>query len=173
MIFEETPLPGAYLIHLEKMGDERGFFARLFCSDEFAKRGLESRFVQVNNSVSAEAGTLRGMHYQVAPDEEVKLVRCIRGTLYDQILDVRPESPTYGQSFGAELSAENRTMMYVPRGFAHGFLTLETDTEVLYLVSNAYAPESERGLHWESAQWPSRPTRLSEKDKNHPIFKKV
>lgn len=172
MIFEETPLSGSYLIHLEKMGDERGFFARLFCSEQFKEKGLESRFVQVNNSLSAETGTLRGMHYQVAPHEEVKLVRCVRGSLYDAIVDMRPDSPTYGRSFGATLSAENRSMMYVPRGFAHGFLTLEPDTEAIYLVSTPYAPASERGAKWDdpafAIAWPAEPKIISEKDMNHP-----
>ena len=121
MIFIETPLKGAFMIDLEKHGDERGFFARAYCEQEFGKKGLVTRFVQVNNSLSAQKGTLRGMHYQLAPKAETKVVRCIRGALYDAILDLRHGSPTFGQSFGAELSAENRRMMYVPKGFAHGF----------------------------------------------------
>ncbi|NGX43823.1 MAG: dTDP-4-dehydrorhamnose 3,5-epimerase, partial [Chlamydiae bacterium] len=134
-----TPLKGAFLIDLEKRGDERGFFARLFCREEFTQHGLESRFVQANNSLSVEEGTLRGMHYQLVPHEETKLVRCISGSLYDVILDLRKDSPTFGQSFGTVLSAENRRMMYVPRGFAHGFLSLEQDTEIFYLVSEFYS----------------------------------
>src|SRR5574342_640391 len=118
MRFTETPLAGAYLVDLERRGDERGFFARAFCEKEFGALGLATRFVQANDSLSARKGTLRGMHYQLPPSAETKLVRCIRGALYDVILDLRSGSPTFGQSFGAELSAENRRMMYVPKGFA-------------------------------------------------------
>lgn len=168
MKFSETPLAGAYLVDLDKRGDERGFFARFFCEKEFAAEGLETRFVQINNSLSAEAGTLRGMHYQLPPSAEVKLVRCLKGALWDAILDLRPDSPTFGGWFGAELSAENRRMVYVPRGFAHGFLTLEPDTEALYLVSDFYAPEAERGVRWNDPRfaigWPAEPRVISQKD---------
>src|SRR5277367_3145816 len=140
MIFTETPLKGAFLIDLEKRGDERGFFARAFCEREFGTQGLATRFVQANNSLSARKGTLRGMHYQLAPKAETKVVRCIRGSLYDMIIDLRDGSPTFGRSFGAELSAENRTMMYVTKGFAHGFLTLADDTEAIYIVDEFYSP---------------------------------
>jgi dTDP-4-dehydrorhamnose 3,5-epimerase len=174
MIFHETPLPGAYLIDLEKRGDSRGFFARAFCAKEFAAKGLVPNFVQVNNSLSAERGTLRGMHYQLAPRAETKVVRCIRGALYDLILDLRRDSPTFGKSFGAELSAENRRMLYVPKGFAHGFITLADDTEAFYLVDEFYAPEQERGIRWNdprfALQWPTKPAVLSEKDAAHRDF---
>jgi len=174
MEFHPTPLPGAYLIDLEKKGDERGFFARVFCTKEFGNLGLESNFIQVNNSLSALKGTLRGIHYQLAPKSEVKLVRCIRGALYDLILDLRQDSKTFGQWFGAQLTAENRRMMYVPRGFGHAFLTLEDHTEALYMVSEGYSPEHERGLRWNdprfSIAWPEAPTVVSEKDKNHRDF---
>lgn len=174
MRFEPTPLPGAFVIELEKREDERGFFARAFCEREFAEQGLESRFVQINNSLSRERHTLRGMHYQLEPAAEVKVVRVIRGALWDAILDLRPGSETFGRSFGAELSAENRRMMYVPRGFAHGFLTLEPDTEALYLVSAFYSPEHERGIRWDDPRfaipWPAEPAVLSEKDRSHPDF---
>src|SRR5271157_3463638 len=174
MIFTETPIPGAFLIDLEKRGDARGFFARAFCEKEFAAGGLVTRFVQVNNSQSAQKGTLRGMHYQLAPMAETKMVRCIRGALYDIILDLRPGSPTFGQSFGAELTAENRRMMYVPKGFAHGFFTLADDTEALYLVDEFYAPESERGIRWNdprfAIRWPAQPNVISDKDRNFPDF---
>ena len=174
MIFEAAPLEGAYVIKPELRGDARGFFARLFCQNEFAEHGLETNFVQINNSLSADKGTLRGMHYQISPNQEVKVVRCISGALYDVIVDVRPESPTYLQHFGAELSAENRHMMYVPRGFAHGFITLLPDTEAFYLVSAFYAPDSERGLRWDDPalgiQWPLEPAVLSDKDKGHPLL---
>jgi len=174
MIFQETPIPGAYLIDLERRGDDRGFFARTFCEREFGEHGLVTRFVQVNNSLSAERGTLRGMHYQLAPKAETKLVRCIRGALYDVILDIRPDSPTFGQSFGAELSAENRRMMYVPKGFAHGFITLEDATEAFYFVDEFYGPELERGIRWNDPkfriEWPIEPLVISEKDRNHRDF---
>ncbi len=174
MKFIETPLKGAFVIELDKIGDERGFFARAFCKKEFADHGLASEFLQVNNSMSAIKGTLRGMHYQLAPHAETKVVRCIRGSLYDQILDIRPDSPTFGQSFGAELSAENRCMMYVPKGFAHGFITLTEDAEAFYFVDETYAPTFERGIRWDdpkfNLQWPCEPTVLSDKDKAHPDF---
>jgi dTDP-4-dehydrorhamnose 3,5-epimerase len=168
MRFLSTPLAGAHLVELERRGDDRGFFARMFCEREFAEAGLESRFVQVNNSLSARAGTLRGLHYQLPPAAEVKLVRCIRGRLFDVIVDLRPQSPTYLKWFGAELNDENRLMMYVPRGFAHAILTLTDDTEALYLVSAFYAPAEERGLRWNDPAigiaWPIAPVEISAKD---------
>lgn len=174
MKFLPTRLPGAFLVDLEKRGDDRGFFARLFCDGEFAAQGLESRFVQINNSLTGESRTLRGMHYQLGAAAEVKLVRCIRGSLHDVILDLRPDSPSFGRSFGCELSAENRRMMYVPRGFAHGFVTLQDDTEALYLVSHAYAPDQERGIRWNDPRfditWPVTPHHLSGKDQAWPDF---
>jgi len=174
MIFQETPLAGAYLIELEKKGDERGFFARAFCEREFGQKGLATRFVQVNNSLSAQRGTLRGMHYQLAPRAETKLVRCIRGSLFDVILDLRKGSPTFGKSFGAEISAENRRMMYVPKGFAHGFVTLADDTEAFYFVDEFYAPEQERGVRWNDPRfaiaWPLAPVVVSDKDRGHREF---
>ncbi|MCC7147546.1 MAG: dTDP-4-dehydrorhamnose 3,5-epimerase [Phycisphaeraceae bacterium] len=176
MIFTPTPLNGAFLIDLEKRGDERGFFARVFCEKEFAQHGLVTHFVQVNNSSSAQKGTLRGMHYQLAPAAEVKLVRCIKGSLFDVILDLRQGSPTFGQSYGAELSAENRRMMYVPKGFAHGFITLRDDTEAFYFVDEFYAPTQERGVRWNDPRfniaWPSEvpPQVVSDKDSKWPDF---
>lgn len=174
MIFKETPIKGAYVIGLEKRGDERGFFARAFCTREFEAQGLVSNFVQVNNSLSANKATLRGMHYQLPPVSEVKVVRCIRGVLYDVILDLREDSPTFGRSFGAELSAENREMMYVPKGCAHGVITLTNDVEAFYLVDEFYAPDSERGIRWNDPKfnicWPIEPVIISEKDSNHRDF---
>jgi dTDP-4-dehydrorhamnose 3,5-epimerase len=174
MIFEPTPLSGAFTIALDRRGDHRGFFARFFCTEEFAAQGLETQFVQINNSLTQARATVRGMHYQLPPAAEVKVVRCIRGSLYDVILDLRPDSPTYLRSFGAELTAGNRLMMYVPRGFAHGFMTLEEDSEALYLVSHPYAPEAERGLRWDdpalSIAWPLPATELSAKDRSWPDF---
>jgi dTDP-4-dehydrorhamnose 3,5-epimerase len=174
MKFEPLPLPGAHLIHLEKRGDDRGFFARVFCENEFSQKGLMSRFVQINNSLSAKKGTLRGMHYQLPPAAEVKVVRCVRGALYDVILDLRPQSPTFGQYYGAELSAENRTMMYAPEGFAHGFITLEPDTEAIYLASATYVPDTERGVRFDdpkfNIRWPIAPTEISDKDRKWPDY---
>jgi len=175
--FIETPLAGAYLIELERKGDERGFFARAFCVNEFADHGLATAFVQINNSLSAHRGTLRGMHYQLPPHQETKLVRCIRGALTDVIIDLREESATFGQHFQVELSADNRHMLYVPKGFAHGFMTLEDDTEALYLVDAFYAPEAERGIRWNDPRfaiaWPMEPVVLSEKDAGHRDFDPV
>ena len=174
MIFNETPLEGSYTIELEKKGDDRGFFARAFCVNEFGKHGLATNFVQVNNSLSAIAGTLRGMHYQLSPKAETKVVRCIKGSLWDAIVDLRNDSPTFGQWFGAELSAENRRMMYVPKGFAHGFITLQPDTEAFYFVDEFYGPDRERGLRWNDPKfgitWPAEPTVISDKDKNQKLF---
>jgi len=172
--FVGTPLLGVYLIELDKRGDDRGFFARLFCEREFAETGLETRFVQVNNSLTAAAGTLRGMHLQLPPAAEVKVVRCIRGALHDVIIDLRPDSPSYLKWFGADLTAENRTMMYVPRGFAHGFITLCDDTEALYLVSAFYSPENERGVRFDDPRfgirWPINPSTVSVKDREWPDY---
>ena len=174
MKFHSTSLRGAVLIELEKRGDDRGFFARYFCEHEFAAAGLESRYVQINNSLSAKKGTLRGLHYQLPPSAEVKVVRCVRGALWDVIIDLRPDSPSYKKWFGAELSAENRLMMYVPRGFAHAILTLTDEAEAIYLVSDSYAPEKERGLRWDDTafgiEWPIEPTEISPKDAKWPSF---
>jgi dTDP-4-dehydrorhamnose 3,5-epimerase len=172
MQFNPTPLEGAYVIALEKSGDDRGFFARFYCENEFNDAGLETHFVQINNSLTARKGTLRGMHYQLPPAAEVKIVRCIKGALFDVIVDLRPDSATYKRWYGAELTADNRRMMYVPRGFAHGFVTLEDDTEALYLVSAFYSPENERGLKYNDPNiniaWPISPVEISEKDRNWP-----
>jgi dTDP-4-dehydrorhamnose 3,5-epimerase len=174
MIFTETKLKGAYIIELKKIGDERGFFARAFCKNEYAEFNLPNDIVQINNSLSKDKGTLRGMHYQLAPKGEDKVVRCIKGSLYDVIIDIRPESETFGEWFGIELSAENRKMLFVPKGFAHGFITLEDDTEAFYLVTEYYAPEAERAIRWNDPkfgiEWPIEPTIISEKDLNHPDF---
>jgi dTDP-4-dehydrorhamnose 3,5-epimerase len=172
--FIPTPLKDAYTIELERRGDERGFFARFFCENEFGAAGLNTHFVQGNNSLSAKKGTLRGLHYQLAPAAEVKLVRCLHGALFDAIIDIRPDSPTFGRWFGAELTAENRVMMYVPRGFAHAILTLTDDTEALYLVSDFYSPENERGVRWNDPRfnvaWPITPVEISAKDAAWPDF---
>jgi len=172
--FIPTPLADAHVIELDKIGDDRGFFSRAFCEQEFAEAGLVSRFVQVNNSLSAEKGTLRGMHYQLAPKAETKLVRCIRGALWDVIIDLRPDSPSFKQHFGIELSSKNRRMLYVPKGFAHGFITLQNDTEAFYFVDEPYAQDMERGIRWNdphfNIEWPADPAVLSDKDREQRDF---
>lgn len=174
MRFNATPLEGAYTIDLEKRGDERGFFARVYCSEEFAAKRLVNSFAQINNSLTGKKGVLRGMHYQLPPAAEVKVIRCIKGALFDVILDLRPQSPTFGKWFGETLSAENRLMMYCPKGFAHGFVTLEENTEAFYLVSDPYAPELERGVRFDdpafNIKWPIEPLEISEKDGSWPDF---
>lgn len=174
MKFNKTPVEGVFLIDLEKRGDERGFFARLFCTEEFLQHGLEPCFVQANNSLSRDKGTLRGLHYQLAPKAESKVVRCVKGSFYDVVLDLRPESKTFGHSFCAVLSEENRQMMYVPKGCAHGFLTLEPNSEVIYLVSTPYCKELERCVRWDDPyfkiQWPAEPIVISERDRTQHDF---
>jgi dTDP-4-dehydrorhamnose 3,5-epimerase len=167
-------LKDAYTIELEPRGDDRGFFARVFCQNEFKQTGLIPHIAQINNSLSAKTGTLRGLHYQLPPNAEMKLVRCIRGALWDAIVDLRPDSPTFGKSFGAELNENNRFAMYVPPGFAHATLTLADNTEAFYLVSAFYAPDRERGVRWNDPRfqiaWPIQPTEVSSKDANWPDF---
>lgn len=168
MIFTETKLKGAYLIDLQKREDHRGFFARAFCADEFKAHGLNSVFVQGNISRTLKKHTLRGMHYQVDGAEEAKLVRCTKGKILDVILDVRKDSPTFGQHVAVELSEDNHRQIYVPEGFAHGFLTLVDNIEVAYLVSQFYSPGKEKGIRWNDTQfniqWPVDAPVLSEKD---------
>jgi len=170
MNFQETFLEGNYLIHLEKSEDERGFFARYFCEKEFFKKGLNTTWLQINNSMSKNIGTLRGLHLQKAPHAEVKLIRCLKGKVWDIVVDLRKESKTFGKWLGATLSDENRTMMYVPKGFAHGFVSLEPNSEILYLVSNFYTPQSEETLLWNdpdvAISWPLQPSIISDKDNN-------
>ena len=172
MKFASATLSGAYLIDIERHGDERGFFSRVFCQKEFSSAGLESNFVQVNNSLSTHKGTLRGLHYQLVPAAEAKLIRCMRGAVFDVIADLRPDSPTYCRWFGAELTEENRRMMFVPPGLAHGILTLTPNTELLYIASEFYTPEFERGVRWDdpaiSIQWPFEPSEISTKDRTWP-----
>ena len=174
MKFTETPLRGAYVIELEPRNDDRGFFARAFCQNELAAHGLENTITQANMSYNFKRGTLRGMHYQMAPHAEVKLVRCIAGAIWDAIIDLRPESPTFSRRWGTELSAENRKMLYVPEGFAHGYQSLTDDSEVLYLVTEFYTPNSERGLRWNdpafAIEWPIPAPILSPKDAVHPDY---
>lgn len=174
MKFTETPLAGAFVVDLERRGDERGFFARMFCAREFREHGLDDTLVQGNLSLSAKKGTLRGMHFQHAPAAETKFVRCTRGALYDVIVDLRPDSATFKQHYGVELSADNRRQLYVPRGFAHGFLTLTDDTEAAYLVSEYYTPGAEGGVRWNDPafgiRWPGEVTVMSPKDEAWPDF---
>lgn len=174
MKFFETPLAGLYVVELEPRNDERGFFARSFCMDEFAAHGLDPRIAQANIAFNEKAGTLRGMHFQVPPHEEAKYIRCVRGAVYDVAVDIRPQSPTYLKWHAAELSADNRRMMCIPRGFAHGYQTLSDSTEVFYLVSEFYHPESDRGLRWDdpalAISWPLPNPILSAKDRIHPLL---
>lgn len=174
MIFTETSLPGAYVIEPELQQDERGVFARTFCSREFAEYGLNPNLVQCNISFNRNRGTLRGMHFQAPPHEEAKLVRCTLGAIYDVIVDIRPQSPTFRQWLGVELSAANRKMLYIPEGLAHGFLTLEDDTEVFYQMSEFYHPECARGIRWDDPvfgiRWPDAPRVISAKDQQYPGY---
>lgn len=175
MIFTKTNLQCAYVIDIEKKEDDRGFFARTFCANEFADNNLESKFVQANTSFNYKKGTLRGMHYQKSPYEEDKLVRCTKGSIFDVIIDLRKDSPTYKKWFGIELSAENRKSLFVPKGFAHGYMTLEDNSEVTYLVTQFYTPDADSGIKFNdpafSIEWPITPVLVSERDLNHPEFK--
>lgn len=178
MTFDELPVAGAYRIGLEPHADERGFFARTFCAREFAERGLVECFVQANLSHNPHRGTLRGLHFQRSPHAEAKLVRCTRGALFDVVVDLRPDSPTYGRWAGVELSADNRRALYVPEGCAHGFQTLSDDTEAFYLVSAFYVPDAEGGLCWDDPRlaidWPVRPPPLiSPKDAAWPTLEEL
>ena len=172
MIFCEIELKGAYIIDMEKFHDERGFFARSWCQNEFQSHGLNSNLVQCNVSFNAKKGTLRGMHYQIAPFEEAKLVRCTRGSIYDVIIDLRRKSSTYKQHFGITLNSCEHTMLYVPEGFAHGFLTLEDDTEIFYQMAEFYSPECARGVRWDDPafgiEWPIEVRVISDRDTNYP-----
>jgi len=175
MKFIETCLQGAYLIELEPITDERGFFARSWCQKEFQAYGLNPNLVQCNISFNQKKGTLRGMHYQVAPHEEVKLVRCTSGAIYDVIIDLRSDSETFKQWVAIELTAENRRMLYIPEGIAHGFQTLEDNTEVFYQMSAFYHPECARGVRWDDpafgTEWPEDKRIISDKDLQYSKFK--
>jgi dTDP-4-dehydrorhamnose 3,5-epimerase len=174
MIFTETKLKGAYIIEPEKFEDERGFFARTFCRREFESHGLNHNVVQCNISYSKTKGTLRGMHYQKATFEEAKLIRCTKGAIYDVIIDLRPTSSTYTQWITEELTEDNYRMLYVPEGFAHGFLTLSDDAEVFYQMSEFHMPEYAGGIRWNdpsfNISWPIDVAVISEKDKTLPDF---
>ena len=174
MIFHSTTLKDATLIELERRGDDRGFFARTFCADEFAKAGLPTEYVQQNMSFSANTGTLRGMHFQRAPYGEDKLIRCVSGAIVDIIIDLRPESPSYLKWEAFELNEDNKHQLLVPKGFAHGFQTLTDNAEVTYLVSQRYTPAAEGGVRWNDPAfgitWPLEPTEISAKDAAWPDF---
>jgi dTDP-4-dehydrorhamnose 3,5-epimerase len=188
MIFTETKLKGSYIIDVERLEDERGFFARSWCQREFAEHGLNPRLVQCNISFNSKNGTLRGMHYQIKPFEEAKLIRCTRGAIYDVIVDIRPDSPTYCQWIAVVLSAhcsqpsahrslltaDNRRMLYVPEGFANGFLTLDDNSEVFYQMSEFYSPDHARGFRWNDAafriKWLGEVKVISERDETYPDF---
>lgn len=177
MKFEETPLAGAWIVDLDPAEDARGFFARAFCVKEFEAHEIDPTVVQCNLSFNHHAGTLRGMHYQIAPAGEAKFIRCISGSIYDVIIDMRPESPTYLKHYGAELSAENKRTLYVPEGFAHGYQALEDGAEVFYMVSEFYTPGYERGCRYDDPrfgiQWPLPVTDISEKDASWPDYKEA
>jgi dTDP-4-dehydrorhamnose 3,5-epimerase len=174
LIFTETKLAGAFLIELERHSDQRGFFARTFCQQEFEAHGLNAKVVQCNVSVNKRKGTLRGMHYQAAPFAEAKLVRCSSGSIYDVIIDLRPSSATFKRHFAVELSAENRRMLYIPEDFAHGFQTLQDDTEVFYQMAQRYSAEHARGVRWNDpafgVEWPEGERIIIERDQNYPDF---
>ena len=172
MRIEETPLAGVFVIELDRIEDDRGWFARIFCREELAEAGIEMEVAQANASLNHQTGTLRGLHYQADPHGERKLVRCTRGGVFDVAVDVREGAETRGKWFGTELSADNGRMLYVPEGFAHGFQSLVDETEVSYLVSHPYTPDSERGVRWDDPaigiEWPLEARVISERDKALP-----
>ncbi len=172
MIFTELALKGVYLIEPERQEDERGFFARTFCIEEFSARGLDTAVAQCNVSYNRRRGTLRGLHFQAPPHAEIKLVRCTAGAVFDVVVDIRPDSPTYKQWFDVELSARNRKMLYIPEGFAHGFQTLEDDAELFYQMSKLHVTEAARGIKWDDPAigitWPMAPLVVSGRDQHYP-----
>jgi dTDP-4-dehydrorhamnose 3,5-epimerase len=172
MKFTETKIAGAAIVRLEMMRDERGYFARSWCRREFAEHGLDPNLVQCNVSFNVGRGTFRGLHYQAAPHAEAKLVRCTRGALYDVILDIRPDSPSFLASFGVELTPENGTMLFIPKGCAHGFLTLADNTEIFYQMSDYYVPGAARGLRWSDPLFgitlPEKVRVISPRDRDYP-----
>ena len=174
MIFEELKLAGSFLIRPEKLEDDRGFFALTWSVEQFARHGLETRLVECNISFNRRPGTLRGMHYQAAPREQAKVVRCTAGAIYDCIIDLRAGSPTFKQWTAAELTADNRQMLYVPKGFAHGFQTLQDNSEVFYQMSDIYVPECGRGVRWDdpafNIHWPQPASVMAKRDEAYPDF---
>jgi dTDP-4-dehydrorhamnose 3,5-epimerase len=174
MQFTAVELPGVYIIEPERLEDERGFFARIWCQQEFTAHQLDARLVQCNISFNSRRGTLRGLHYQIAPYEETKIVRCTMGAIYDVIVDLRPDSPTFKNWLAGELTATNRKMLYIPAGLAHGLQTLADNTEVFYQMSDFYHPECARGVRWDDIafgiSWPMKPTAISPQDQQYPDF---
>lgn len=170
MIFTETKLSGVYVIEIEKIEDERGFFARTFDKDEFSKIGLDSKFVQSSISLNKKKGTIRGMHYQLKPYEEIKIVKCTKGRIFDVIIDLRPDSKTFKEWLSVELSEDNYKMLYVPKGFAHGFQTLEDNCEIFYQISEQYNEKYSSSVKWNnpevSIDWPLKISNISDRDKN-------
>lgn len=174
MIFKETKLKGSFILEIQKVEDERGFFGRAWCAKEMENHGLNVNIRQTNVSYNKLKGTLRGMHYQKSPFKECKVVRCTKGAIFDVIIDLRPDSPTYCEWFGIELTSENHKMIYIPEDFAHGFITMEDNTEITYMVSEFYAPGYEAALRWDdpkfNIKWPIPPHVISSKDKAIPNF---
>lgn len=174
MKFTETPIQGAYVIDVNRITDDRGYFGRLWCQEEYERQGLVSRIRQSNIGFSQAAGTLRGLHYQSSPHEEAKIVRCTRGALFDVIVDLRPDSPSYCQWFGLELNPDNASMLYIPEGCATGYQTLAEDTEMYYLTTEFYHPESATGVRFDDPRfgidWPVTVTAISEADRHWPDF---
>jgi dTDP-4-dehydrorhamnose 3,5-epimerase len=174
VLFAQTHIDGVFLIEPERRTDERGFFARMFCEKELADRGLVGSICQMNTGFSPRAGTLRGVHYQEAPHTEVKIMRCLRGAVYDVVVDLRPKSPTFKRWFGTELTADNGRLLYAPEGTAHGYLTLADDTELMYMTSRPYASQAARGVRFDdpafAINWPAAPSIVSKVDKSWPDF---
>jgi len=177
MIFHPTKLPGVFEIRLETKPDERGFFARSWCQKELESQGLNPKVLQCNVSFNTHKGTLRGMHYQAAPYAEAKIVRCTHGAIHDVVVDLRPQSPTFKKWIGVPLTSANRHMLYIPEGCAHGFLTLEDQTEVFYQMSEVYNAESARGVRWDDQAfqivWPAKVEVISERDRTYPDFEPI
>jgi dTDP-4-dehydrorhamnose 3,5-epimerase len=174
MIFTESPLPGAFLVDMAPIADERGFFARAYCDQEFAAKGLSTELRQCSVSYNTREGTLRGLHYQRPPHEEHKLVRCTSGAIFDVIVDIRPQSSHYRRWFGTHLTAQNHRSLFIPPGFAHGFITLSDDAEVYYMISVPHAPEYAQGFRWNdpafSIEWPLAPSVISPRDAAYPLL---
>jgi dTDP-4-dehydrorhamnose 3,5-epimerase len=174
MIFTETKLKGAFVIEIKKIGDDRGFFGRSWCKREMEENGLDATIAQINTSFSRFKGTLRGLHFQIAPYQECKMIRCTRGAIFDMIVDLRPGSPTFLQWVGEELTEDNHKALYSPRGFAQGFITLKDDTEITYFTTDFYAPGMDRGVRWNDPQigitLPLQPVVMSDKDQTWPDF---
>ena len=174
MRFTDTPVDGAYVIDVDRIGDSRGYFGRLWCANELAAKGLNPNIAQVNIGFSEQAGTLRGLHFQKSPHEEVKIVRCTRGSVFDVVVDLRPDSPTFKRWYGIELNPDNASMLYVPEGCATGYITLEKNSEIYYLTSDFYAPDAAFGVRYDDPafdiQWPMAPTVLSDNDTSWPDF---